>query len=80
MTYRCIAVLRVAAIDDDIPGLQKRNLKENISQVGLFFLFLECLTSEHATDQFVNEVVHRLSGLDQQDDPPGFLQLGHHVL
>lgn len=31
------------------------------------------------TDQLVYEVVHRLSSLDQQDDPPGLLQLGHHV-
>lgn len=65
MTYRCIAVLRVAAVNDDIPGLQKRNLKENISQVELeFFCFFERLTSEHATDQFVDEVVHCLSSLD----------------
>lgn len=32
------------------------------------------------THQFVDEVVHRLPSLDQQDDPPGLLQLGHHVL
>lgn len=31
------------------------------------------------TDQFVDEVVHRLSSLDQQDDSPGLLQFGHHV-
>lgn len=31
------------------------------------------------TNQLVYEVVHRLSSLDQQDDPPGLLQLGHHV-
>lgn len=29
--------------------------------------------------QFINEIIHSLSGLDQQDDPPGLLQLGHHV-
>lgn len=34
----------------------------------------------NTTHQFINEVVHRLSSLDQQDDPPGLLQLGHHVL
>lgn len=32
------------------------------------------------TNQFVNEVVHSLSSLNQQDDPPGLLQLGYHVL
>lgn len=29
--------------------------------------------------QFVNEVIHSLPSLDQQDDPPGLLELGHHV-
>lgn len=37
-------------------------------------------SSAHTTHQFINEVVHSLSGLNQQDDPPGLLQLGHHVL
>lgn len=36
--------------------------------------------SAKTTDQFVDEVIHSLSGLDQQDDPPGLLQLAHHVL
>lgn len=35
--------------------------------------------SEHTTHQLINEVVHSLSSFDQQDDPPGFLQLAHHV-
>lgn len=28
MTYCCVSVFRVAAIDDDIPSLKKRNLKK----------------------------------------------------
>lgn len=38
------------------------------------------MVQTRTTDQFVDEVVDSLSRLDQQDDPPGRLQLGHHVL
>lgn len=31
------------------------------------------------TNQFINKIIHSLAGLNQQDDPPGLLQLGHHV-
>lgn len=35
---------------------------------------------QQAADQFVDEVVHSLTSLNQQHNPPGLLQLGHHVL
>lgn len=85
MTYCCISVFRVATIDDDIPGLKKRNLRKNkcitkSSDLTMQDSIFHTHTLAHTTHQFINEVVHSLSSLDQQDDPPGLLQLGHHVL
>lgn len=86
-TYCCVVVFRVAAVDDDIPSLKERNLKNNKCSTkpivtrkdSIFHEWLE-QCSELTTNQFVDEVVHSLSCLDQQDDSPGLLQLGHHVL
>lgn len=86
VTYCCISVLRVATVDDDVPGLEQRNLKDDTRstdrpgrKAGLIHKGFQCSRGRRAY-QFINEVVHGLAGFDQQDDPPGLLQLGHHVL
>lgn len=55
---------------------QVQHTKSHAKLITSGFTAVWCKT----TNQFINEIIHSLSSLDQQDDPPGLLQLGHHVL
>lgn len=85
MTYCRVSVFRVATINDDVPSLKKRNLRINrcstnpINVCRLDAVSKLWPSSGLTAHQLVNEVIHSLSSLDQQDDPPGLLELGHHV-
>ena len=64
--------------EEEVEVEEKRRI--DLTWCDSIFSQLISFHSAQTTNQFINEVIHSLSGLHQQDDPSGLLQLGHHVL
>lgn len=83
-THRCISVLWISTINNNVTRFKKRNLQYMGKKV-CYLITLAGLQSKlglfiHGdVYQFIDEVIDSLSSLDEEDDATRFFEFRHHV-